>query len=123
MNFCKFHRLFIFAKYTLTLKYLPTFRKSENRSSIKSLACYTENEWPNFNEYTITMKGNEWEKDDVKEFARLVKQSKQAWKPAKQELETINITSEMENLISLLRKYINVFAWSYVDCIVKIQTL
>jgi hypothetical protein len=69
------------------------------------------------------MKGNEWENDDVKEFARLVKQSKQAWKPIKQELETINITSERENLISLLREYVNVFAWSYVDCIVKIQML
>jgi hypothetical protein len=59
MHFCKFHRLYIFAKYTLTLKYLHAFRKSKNRSSIKSLACYTKNELPNFNEYTITMKGNE----------------------------------------------------------------
>jgi hypothetical protein len=29
------------------------------------------------------MKENEWEDDDVKEFARLVEQSKWAWKPTK----------------------------------------
>jgi hypothetical protein len=37
------------------------------------------------------MEENEWEVDDVKEFARLVEQSEQAWKPTKKKLETINI--------------------------------
>ena len=41
-------------------------KKSEGRSSTKSWACYTENEWSNFNVYTITMEENEREKYDVK---------------------------------------------------------
>jgi hypothetical protein len=47
---------------------------------------YIENEWLNFVEYTIVMEENEWEDDDVKEFARLVEQSKRTWKPVKKEL-------------------------------------
>jgi len=39
---------------------------------MKLRARYTENEWLNFDEYTITMKENEWEEYDIKEFARLV---------------------------------------------------
>jgi hypothetical protein len=42
------------------------FRKSESRSSKKSQAHYTENEWLNFDEYTIVMEENKWKKDDVK---------------------------------------------------------
>ena len=77
------------------------------------------------------MEENEWEDDDVKEFARLVEQSKRTWKPAKKELQTINVstrqdkrelkmgtlitTSERENLISLPHEYANVFTWSYTD--------
>jgi hypothetical protein len=38
------------------------------------LQPYIENEWPNFDEYTIGMEENEWEEDDVKEFTRLVEQ-------------------------------------------------
>lgn len=76
--------------------------------------------------YTITIEKNEWEKDDVKEFAKLLEQSERAWKPTKEELKTINVdagqderelkigslltTSERENLISLLRGYVNMFA-------------
>jgi hypothetical protein len=37
------------------------------------------------------MEENEREKGDAKEFARLVEQSEQAWKPIKKELQTINI--------------------------------
>ena len=52
-----------------------------------------ENEWPNFDEYTIGMEENEWEKDDVKEFTRLVEQLEGAQKPTKNELETINVST------------------------------
>jgi hypothetical protein len=37
------------------------------------------------------MEANEWEEDDVKEFAKLVEQSERAWKPIREELEAINI--------------------------------
>ena len=69
---------------------------------------------------------NEWEKDDVKEFAKLLEQSERAWKPIKEELKTINVgagqdeielklgtlltTSKRENLISLLCGYVDMFA-------------
>jgi transcription elongation GreA/GreB family factor len=74
------------------------------------------------------MEENEREKGDAKEFARLVEQSEQAWKPIKKELQTINIgtrqnerelkienlitASKKENLILLLHECIDVFAWS-----------
>jgi hypothetical protein len=72
------------------------------------------------------MEKNEWEKDDIKEFAKLLEQSERARKPTKEELKTINVgagqderelnigtlltTSERENLISLLRGYVDMFA-------------
>jgi hypothetical protein len=77
------------------------------------------------------MEENEWEEGDVKELAKLVEKSKQAWKPTREELDTINIdtrqderelkirtlitVSERKNLISLLCEYVDVFAWSYAD--------
>jgi hypothetical protein len=39
------------------------------------------------------MKENEWEKDDVRVFTMLIEQSKRAWKPTKEELETINVST------------------------------
>jgi len=54
--------------------------KSESGSSIKSRAYFTENEWPNFDDYTIAMEENEWGEDDVKESTKLVEQSERAWK-------------------------------------------
>jgi len=72
------------------------------------------------------MEKNEWEKDDVKEFAKLLEQSERAWKPIEEELKTINVgagqdeielklgtlltTSKRENLISLLCGYVDMFA-------------
>jgi hypothetical protein len=77
------------------------------------------------------MEENEWEEGDVKELAKLVEKSKRAWKPTREELDTINIgtrqderelkirtlitVSERKNLISLLCEYVDVFAWSYAD--------
>jgi hypothetical protein len=67
----------------------------------------------------------------VEEFTRLVEQSEQIWDPAREELETIDVgtkkdkkelkigalitSSEREDLIALLREYVNVFAWFYAD--------
>jgi hypothetical protein len=69
------------------------------------------------------MEKNQWEKDLMEEFTRLVQQS--------EELETVNIgtredkkelkirilitSSETKDLIALLREYVDVFAWSYAD--------
>ena len=65
------------------------------------------------------------------EFTRLVEQSEQIRDLAREELETVNIgtredkkelkirilitSSEREDLIALLREYVNVFAWFYAD--------
>jgi len=67
----------------------------------------------------------------VDEFTRLVEQSEQIRDLAREELETVNIgtredkkelkirilitSSEREDLIALLREYVDVFVWSYVD--------
>jgi hypothetical protein len=59
MHFHKFFHLFIFAKYTLTLKHLPLSRNLKSASSTKSRAHYTKNEWPNFDEYLIAIEANE----------------------------------------------------------------
>ena len=65
------------------------------------------------------------------EFTRLVEQSEQIRDLAREELETVNIStredkkelkirilitsSEREDLIALLREYVDVFVWSYAD--------
>jgi len=67
----------------------------------------------------------------VDEFTRLVEQSEQIRDLAREELETVNIgtredkkelkirilitSSEREDLIALLREYVDVFVWSYTD--------
>jgi hypothetical protein len=45
-------------------------------------ALYTENEWPSFKGYNI------------REFTKLIGQHEQAWKPAREELETIDVGDE-----------------------------
>lgn len=37
------------------------------------------------------MEKEEWEEDYIREFPRLVEQSKHAWKPTKEELKVINV--------------------------------
>ena len=78
------------------------------------------------------MDEEEWNKDYMKEFTtRRVEQSEHAWKPAKEELEVINVGTEQDkrelkirtlitteercSLTSLLQEYMDVFAWSYID--------
>jgi len=48
----------------------------------QTLALYTKNEWPSFKGYNI------------REFTKLIGQHEQAWKPAREELETINVGNE-----------------------------
>jgi len=65
------------------------------------------------------------------EFIKLIEQHEQAWRPAIEELETINVGNEeikrelkirtsitpeeKEELIALLQDYVDVFAWFYED--------
>ena len=108
---------------------LSTFRNLESRSSTITPALYTENEWLNFKEYIVAVEEEEQDENNIREFTKLIKQHEQAWKPAKQELETIDVgdeeikrelkimivitPKEREELIALLRDYVDVFAWSY----------
>ena len=72
------------------------------------------------------MEEEEWDESNISEFTRLVEQQEQTWKPATEELETINmgngqlkkelkigtlITSEQRiKMITLLQEYLDVFA-------------
>ena len=105
--------------YTNTLY---TFKSFE--SSNRSQNHYTKNNWPNFNNVTI-VDDEEWAEEDIKEFTRLMENSKKAWKPFSEELNIINLgtkqekkelkidtlitTKERGKLISLLHEYTNVF--------------
>jgi hypothetical protein len=64
------------------------FQKPWKRIFHKQHAFYTENEWPNLEEE------EEWEENNIREFIKLIKQREQAWKPAKEELETIDVGNE-----------------------------
>ena len=73
----------------------------------------------------------EVDKHNIREFTKLIEQHEQVWKPAKEELESINMGNEesqrelrigtlitqkeREDLITLLRDSVDVFAWSYED--------
>jgi len=110
---------------------LPVFRNPESGSSTTTPALYIKNEWPNFKEYIVAVEDEEWEEKNIWEFTKLIEQHEQAWRPAKEELETINVGNEeikrelkigtlitpeeKEELIALLRDYIDVCAWSYED--------
>ena len=105
-----------------------TFRSFE--SSNRSQNHCTKNNWPNFNNIT-TIDDEEWAEEDIKEFTKLMENSEKAWKPVSEELEIINLgtkqgekelkigtlitNEEREKLISLLREYSDVFAWTYAE--------
>ncbi|XP_073261302.1 uncharacterized protein [Populus alba] len=115
--------------HTLEEVTIKTFEPEEDPQTIPAL--YIENEWPNFKEYIVVVEDEEWEEKNIWEFIKLIEQHEQAWRPAKKELETINVGNEeikrelkigtlitpgaKEELIALLRDYIDVFAWSYED--------
>jgi len=90
-----------------------TFR-FQSGSSITTFAFYTKKEWLNIGEE------EEWEENNIKEFTKLIGQHEQAWKLAREELETIDVgdeeikrelkiqtlitPKEREELIALLRE-------------------
>ena len=110
---------------------LPAFRNPESGSPTTSHTFSIKNKWPNLNEHVIAMEEEELDESNISEFTRLVEQQEQTWKPAAEELETINvgsdqvkkelkigtlITSEQRiKMIALLQEYSDVFAWSYED--------
>ena len=67
------------------------FRNLERGTSTTPPALYTENEWPNFKEYIIAVEEEERHENSVREFTKLIEQHEQVWKPAKEQLETINM--------------------------------
>ena len=73
---------------------LSAFRNPESGSSTTTPALYIENEWPNFKEYIVAVEDEEWEEKNIGEFTKLIEQHEQAWRPAKEELETINVGNE-----------------------------
>jgi hypothetical protein len=105
---------------------LPAFRNPKSGSSTTTPSLYIENEWPNFKEHIIVVEEKEWEENNIRKFTKLIDQHEQAWRPAKEELETINVGNEeikrelkigtlitpkeKEELTALLRDYIDVFA-------------
>jgi hypothetical protein len=107
------------------------FRNPESGSSIISHTLNIKNEWPNFNEHVIAVEEEEWDESNIRELAKLVEQHEQTWKPAIEELETINVGSDQSKkelkigtlitleqrttMIALLQEYADVFAWSYED--------
>jgi hypothetical protein len=70
---------------------LSAFRNPESGSSTTTHALYTENEWPNFKEYIVVVEEEKWDENNIRELIKLIKQNEQAWKPAKEELETIDV--------------------------------
>jgi hypothetical protein len=130
MRSCIFSSSFLFFIYFVHLHSLSAFRNPESRTSTTTPALYTENEWPNFKEYIIAVEEEERDENNVREFTKLIEQHEQGWKPPK-ELETINVGNEesqrelrigtlitqkeREDLITLLRDYVDVFVWSYED--------
>ncbi|XP_073268737.1 uncharacterized protein [Populus alba] len=106
-------------------------KKSESGSSYNPQTHCTVDNWPNFDETIIAMDEEEFGEEDIHEFAKLAEQSDRTWKPAKEELELINVGTVHDKrelkigklisadvrseLIALLQEYIDVFAWSYAD--------
>ncbi|KAL3568654.1 hypothetical protein D5086_031305 [Populus alba] len=63
----------------------------ESGSLTTSHTSSIKNKWPNLNEHEISMEEEEWDESNISEFTRLVEQQEQTWKPATEELETINV--------------------------------
>ncbi|KAJ6974614.1 hypothetical protein NC653_030665 [Populus alba x Populus x berolinensis] len=116
---------------TVVRKLAPGEKNPESGSPTTSHTFSIKNKWPNLKEHVIAMEEEEWDESNISEFTRLVEQQEQTWKPATEELETINvgkgqlkkelkigtlITSEQRiKMITLLQEYSDVFAWSYED--------
>jgi len=112
-----FNEIMHFQKFILVFLHI-TFHL-QSGSSITTLVFYTEKEWPNLGEE------EEWEENNIREFTKLIEQHEQAWKPAKEEFETIDVGNEKikrelkirtlitlkerEELIALLQDYVDFF--------------
>jgi hypothetical protein len=48
----------------------------------------------NFKEYIVAVEKEEWDENNIRKFTKLIKQHEQTWKPAKEELETIDVGDE-----------------------------
>jgi hypothetical protein len=66
----------------------------ESGSPTTSHTLNIKNKWPNLNEHVIAMEEEEWDESNISEFTKLVEQCEQTWKPAAEELETINVGSD-----------------------------
>lgn len=66
----------------------------KNRSPITLYLLNAKNEWSNYNEHVIAMEEEDWDENTIKEFSKLLERHEQAWKPAIEELETINIGND-----------------------------
>jgi len=51
---------------------LFAFKNPESGSSITPHIPCTKNEWPNFNDYIIAMKEEEWNENNIREFIKLI---------------------------------------------------
>jgi len=64
-----------------------------------------------------------WEKEEIKEFIKLMKNYEKTWNPASEELkekkelkiDTFITAKKRYDLIFLLHEYMDVFAWNYTD--------
>ena len=79
----------------------------------------------------IAVEEEEWDESNIRELAKLVEQHEQTWKPAVEELETINVGNDQSKkelkigtlitleqrttMIALLQEYADVFTWYYED--------
>jgi hypothetical protein len=73
---------------------LSTFRNPESKSSKTTPALYTENEWPNFKEYIVVVEEEELDENNIREFTKSIGQHEQTWKPAREELATIDVGND-----------------------------
>jgi hypothetical protein len=55
---------------------LFSFKNPKSESLIISHTSNIENEWPNYNEYVIAMKEEEWDENNIREFIKLIEKHK-----------------------------------------------
>ncbi|XP_073261622.1 uncharacterized protein [Populus alba] len=89
----------------------------ESGSSTTTPALYIENEWPKFKEYIVAVEDEEWEEENIWEFKKINRTTRTGNEEIKRELKigTLITPEAKEELIALLKDYVDVFAWSYED--------
>jgi predicted HAD superfamily Cof-like phosphohydrolase len=69
------------------------------------------------------MSDKDWEKEEIKEFIKLMENYEKTWNPASEKLkekkelkiDTFITAEKRDDLIFLLHEYMDVFAWTYID--------